>query len=957
MSTLGNAQLPSKPDERTVTKGLVEIRIRSKIVETRELNVLLNAPNPFNVLPVTSKTITNKQLRDFYNIWDIKVCNTNYHYQGKIIDVSEIQKMFKKDWQAITWASDVESYKMSALLYIKLLSLVSENVGMCATPKTDLTPAKMQPNVVVRDALDARSLLNLSQQVRNEQMRFSLIISEDAYYARTTAHNLPNFLSHWRDTDNDKNYSEVTVPLFPEERMLVDICSRAMGGLFIDLLQARDFLTRISFPNFTLDVQSFNKTYVSKFMHTRVGRPLEYSVDVTVYYLNAQILLRVAKQVEQGIRLRIDLDDQNSSAADIRISLKVATLVASEAQRVVMYLAPMAITQVYPCLLLPLINPNLNQVNFKLNVVPLTINDLYSIIILMTMTSCHTVTVASRVFINNVIAYYLISDCLVNPARRPDVFRTISNLRDWFMPNVDRLLSVYENRMALIPDARIFLEELCANDLLKHRFDGDNSHRISTLCESVWADGRPLDRPHMYGLSEDFRRIIKVHSSPIIIPYSIENLRNFTFTRFMNLIDLLHKTIQSKQQRVTISATPALSMALAGVIKKNAMALNLYFNNILENIDRMASLPVTDSIVRHPNPYVNVRDVAAVDMLSCLVFPIKDDEFQGPNSLVLNFDPEITIGLPMLMSSYKRLVKHLGQNSRLFKRGQKIRFARELYSNVSFISSSVLDLWLSDAHARDALIANDTISSEPLENIFQLTDQLHNLMQSEENRKMMGFSDHFFIVVEPYQFKFLLGSSNVFVSNAMNVKHLSVSEGHVLSMNDVVLACHSGEMTATPNMTRTGSKFAKLMSELNRKKSALSAYDEPEPRTICAIRVNYPCIIDLVVTDSANHNALVSTPVDVNAWKTRFLEHKPIIIRTEVQYVSERYTTHDDEFFIKYETCTPTAVITTDQLPMRTMPFQAYINDSHGKIITRDEPLSVEEKIDVRYSKLSENLY
>ena len=179
----------------------------------------------------------------------------------------------------------------------------------------------------------------------------------------------------------------------------------------------------------------------------------------------------------------------------------------------------------------------------------------------------------------------------------------------------------------------MFLELILQRDPLKAHFENPHSARVSTCCEHVWSDGKSLLTPNTYSLPENFKKTMGLTNKGIIMPYPISFIRNPQFDGLIRIIDVLTNALIPVTDPVIISAQARNVRSLSLLMKKNVAALNMYFINNSENLDRMSSIPITDNVCNVEFPYYVERQVFLSDFISCFVYPNKNVMDKGPNML------------------------------------------------------------------------------------------------------------------------------------------------------------------------------------------------------------------------------------------------------------------------------------------------------------------------------------
>jgi hypothetical protein len=300
-------------------------------------------------------------------------------------------------------------------------NLILSRIGVSQAPNTHISRNNI-PLVINQDELGERSLNSLASKCSNQLIQHTLFMCKDSYYVKSgSMHGTPNAFIHWL-TDTPNYYHEKTCHLYAEEVYLSNAGNKLAGSSYWDLRTALEFMKGITNTIYLVNSDKYYRQYEGYLSHSRVGRPIEHSIDVDLFYVRALISREMARKCEIGLEIRVDPepDDIQTVTSDARIVLQVATFIAGEGQRLLMHLDAMAPAKVYTAMIKPMINPNLNRITIMLNPSLITLGDIFMIPIIWFLTSCHLVSLESRVMLNNVMAYFLIKDCVRrnNPLHR-----------------------------------------------------------------------------------------------------------------------------------------------------------------------------------------------------------------------------------------------------------------------------------------------------------------------------------------------------------------------------------------------------------------------------------------------------------------------------------------------------------------------------------------------------------
>lgn len=161
------------------------------------------------------------------------------------------------------------------------------------------------------------------------------------------------------------------------------------------------------------------KDMKDRWQHIRVAVPVFSEVDVNMYYVSMSVRTRAAALIRGSLKFDIRIVDITTAITNVRSVLRAQSTVATQTNQIISGLRAYTKPNLIADSLASLVNPNLMRLEFQILQDNLTPMDLHAILIYQAIFSPTQISVHSRVNINNMIAYWLISDCRQDAAVPP----------------------------------------------------------------------------------------------------------------------------------------------------------------------------------------------------------------------------------------------------------------------------------------------------------------------------------------------------------------------------------------------------------------------------------------------------------------------------------------------------------------------------------------------------------
>lgn len=337
----------------------------------------------------------------------------------------------------------------------------------------------------------------------------------------------------------------------------------------------------------------------------------------------------------------------------------------------------------------------------------------------------------------------------------------------------------------------------------------------------------------------------------------------------------------SNSRRTVVTMPNQTLLDLKRIVTAHAPTITQYFILIRENLSRMTSIPLTDDeYIPYPR-HLSASLLQLSEALNVLVFPDPDIRYVGQTPVITTFDNEVMIGVPLVTYLYHNVNRLLGDNSDEFTKGDKLNFVFEWFTKFAIINLDVVKTYFSDPVSRDRAMdatLNDVVT--PIAQLFNHVNNIFAQMYTMDNLRMMGLVNHFYIVMEPYDFLvnysgiLMLSTSSLIMDDLRILQTVTYSEMKRLLLQKNV--------NAMPITTYLSSPMHTLLSQLiveNRPSTVFAQKHHGLMRQpIRAIKVLYPCIINLSVntgmvkpdyttinTDDLNKRFSQNVPIPINA--------------------------------------------------------------------------------------------